>query len=57
MALRKKEFKSFGMRWAEHVARMKQVEILTYKLKTKSLGRRRLRCEFGMTVDLNRNVV
>jgi hypothetical protein len=33
LILRKKELKSNLMRWAEHVAHMKQVEILTYKFK------------------------
>jgi hypothetical protein len=37
---------------------MKQDDILTYKFKRKLLlGRPRIRREFGMRVDLKRNVV
>jgi hypothetical protein len=53
LVLRKREVKSNWMRWAEHVGRMKQVEILTCKFKgKKSLGRPRLRSEVGTKFSL-----
>ena len=49
----KKVFNSNWIRWAEHVARMKQDDILTYKFKgEKSLGKPRVRREIGIKFDL-----